>query len=127
MTPSASPLRQLGLAEPARATVFRRPVGSLGPQDFDQVPETAVLEGVYAVQGTQVACEHLKTCADEAKPYSITIELRNCSRTQCTLAAPKNYWAGEFPFTAAGGRWSGTGPTWSATGCRTCRTSSGRG
>jgi len=110
MTPAANPLRQFGLTPVTGETIFRRPAGSTGPQDIDQSQQTALLDGVYAVQGPQVTCEGLKTCSSN-NPLSITIQLRNCSADQCTISAPKNYWIGDFPFSATNGRWSGTGPT----------------
>jgi hypothetical protein len=110
MTPAANAVHQFGLADPTGATVFRRPAGSVGPQDIDQVPQTALVEGVYALKGPQVECEHVKTC-DENSPLSMTIQLKDCSPTRCTISAPRNYFIGEFPMTAVDGRWSGTGPT----------------
>jgi hypothetical protein len=109
MTPAPNALRQFGLADPT-GTTFRRPAGSVGPQDIDQVPQTALVEGTYAVQGTQVGCEGLKSC-DDVKSLTLGIQLKGCSATQCTISAPTRYWIGEFPFTAADGKWSGTGPT----------------
>jgi hypothetical protein len=109
MTPAANPLHQFGLADPTGATIFRRPAGSAGAKDIDQVPQTALLEGAYVVQGTQVACSGLKSC-DTQKPMTMTVQLRNCSPTQCTISA-NAYWDGEFPLVATDGRWSGAGPT----------------
>ena len=85
--------------------------GSLGPQDIDQIPETALLEGVYAYRATRWRASTSRPAATRPSILAITVELRNCSRTLCMMSAPKNYWSGEFPFTAVEGRWQGTGPT----------------
>ena len=122
MAPAANIIRQFGLVGPTGTTIFRRPAGSVGPQDIDQVPQTALVEGVYELRGDQVECSGFGNCGDNvSRTLAITVQLRNCSPTLCVMSAPKGFWSGEFPFTAVEGRWQGVGPTGSSVAANRCK------
>jgi hypothetical protein len=122
MTPAANVIRQFGLVGPTGTTTFRRPAGSVGPQDIDQVPQTALVEGIYEIRGDQVECVGISNCgSNPSRTLAITVQLRNCSPTLCVISAPKGFWSGEFPFTAVDGRWQGVGPTGSSVAANRCK------
>jgi serine/threonine-protein kinase len=113
MAAAPSTLRAFGLADASGTTIFRRPVGSTGKQDVDQTPQNALVEGTYELRGPQTSCVKLTNCTTD-KTLTMTVQLKDCTPTACTVAAPRKAFAGEFPLAAAGASWLGSGPTGNA-------------
>ena len=113
MTAAPSALRAFGLTDASGTTIFRRPVGSTGRQDVEQTPQNARVEGTYELRGPQTSCVKLSNCTTD-KTLTMTVQLKNCTPTTCTVTAPLKAFAGQFPLAAAGASWLGSGPTGNA-------------
>jgi hypothetical protein len=106
VTPSAEGVRQFGLIDPSSGATFRRPVGTLGDHDVDQVPTTALLDGGYYLQGEQTSC-NLIDC-ELSQTYPLTIFIESCP-SQCRVSALDGEWEGSIPLTFQAGAWSASG------------------
>jgi len=107
VTGAGQNIREFGLTDPADAA-FRRPAGSLGPDDVDAVPATASPEGAFVLKGPQTACD-LSDCS-KTPTLEVPVIISECTRSACTVRAPDGQWDGAVPLTA------GTGGVWTATG-----------
>ncbi|MFC7658640.1 hypothetical protein ACFQV8_22850 [Pseudonocardia benzenivorans] len=107
VTGAGQNIREFGLTDPADAA-FRRPAGSLGPDDVDAVPATASPEGAFVLKGPQTACD-LSDCS-KTPTLEVPVIISECTRSACTVRAPDSQWDGAVPLTA------GTGGVWTATG-----------
>ena len=65
-------------------TMFRRPAGSDGSADFDQVPASAPLWGTYALEGRATTCTGLvdSYCSNPGTNY-FTLTVNECSGNTC--------------------------------------------
>ncbi|HEV2781148.1 MAG TPA: DUF6777 domain-containing protein [Actinophytocola sp.] len=111
VTPSQVDIRQFGLVDAGRR--FRRPVGTTGDRDVDQVPERALLDGAYALTGKQAAC-NLNDCR-ETVTRTLTVAVTDCP-DRCRVAS--DGWAGAIEMVETSGGWRASGTSAERFDCR---------
>jgi hypothetical protein len=102
VTPAPSDIRQFGLTGDGR--LFRRPAGTNGSRDVDQVPAQALIDGTYVLGGRQTTC-NLTDC-DSLTTRTITVTVTGCPDL-CVIAGGE--WAGTPKMVESMGYWTASG------------------
>jgi hypothetical protein len=102
VTPSPNDVRQFGLM--GDKGPFRRPAGTNGDRDVQQVPEQALIDGTYQLDGKQSTC-NLNDC-EKAMTLTLTVIATGCP-DRCQIAG--NGWDGPVEITGSAGTWRASG------------------
>jgi hypothetical protein len=102
VTPAPDGVRQFGLTNDGHA--FRRPAGTNGNRDVDQVPAQAVIDGIYLLNGKQTACMLSSCTRDTTRAVHVTV--RDCP-DRCLISGDD--WSGTQALTESSGTWRASG------------------
>jgi hypothetical protein len=105
IVPAQETIHEFGLLDSA-GSAFRRPAGTDGAQDIDQVPEEALIDGVYELWGEQASC-NLEDC-DPAAGYPLTVLVDGCL-TECRITALDGEWNGPVAMNRRDDTWWASG------------------
>jgi len=96
-------VKQFGLVDLTGSKSFRRPAGTTGPSDFDQVPANGALDGSYYLTGPQAFCD-LNKCETSAT-NALDLLVEGCVAGQCVISSPDGLWDGAVALSADGETW----------------------
>jgi serine/threonine protein kinase len=102
-----APVAQFGLIDTVGAGGFRRPAGSAGEQDFDEVPATASLNGSYLLDGQQTFCD-LIDCQNYSS-IQLNVVISDCTPQQCAVTVSQ-WGVTAAPLVLDGDTWRASGP-----------------
>lgn len=110
VTPSPGNVRQFGLDAGGRRV--RRPAGSTGDRDLEQITGQAILNGSYPLTGTRSSC-NLGDC-DELTTRELTVTVTGCP-DRCQVTGPD--WSSGVELVNSGGVWRATGTATAGFAC----------